>query len=429
MYKKRLKKWNVRKRAYRKTPESSVASTPAPVLDTLASSKSDGVEVLLRMPDHVLQQPCTTIARTTRLGPYAGLELVLDNVRSWSLCKLEATDAPLDPMIRYLANPNHPPIQDSRTMYRTFELVFDLWYHGKGQLAGMAARKAFYTLEFVLKEDHPDLVWHILDTIYDMVDRGHIQLLGMFLAHANELSMRCLPLEHPLVKILQQLIKCDYQTQQGREHVCHLLRLAWLRNVDILSDHIGSLASKHLWLYEQLIWDGRTSLRKDCDLAKNRTTMTAALSDLRNRTDAGVQMSRLDKLRIMALMLEYTQMDLGDRQKAEEIAVELLNHTAQDSEGNRANARFHAYARKMLARIQEHRQDWVQAEENLRYAVEKREAAHGTGSDLRVIRDMWVLAAHYQRAGRDEVANQIVHDAISRAETYLCGGTGAIECT
>lgn len=418
MYKKRLKKWNVRKRAYRKTPESVVASTPASVLDTSGPGKSDA-EVLLRTPDHGLQQACTTVARTTRLGPYAGLELILDNVRSWSVCKLEARDAPLDSMVRYLTNPNHPPIQDSRTMYRTFELVFDLWYHGRGELAGMAARKAFYTLEFVLKEDHPDLVWHILDTIYDMVDRGHIQLLGMFLAHANELSVRCLPREHPLVKILQQLIKCDYKTQQGREHVCHLLRLAWLRNVDILSDHIGSLASKHLWLYEQLIWDGRTSLRKDCDLARNRHIMTAALSDLHEHTDVGPQMSRLDKLRIMALMLEYTQMDLCDRQKAEEIAVDLLNHTAQDTEGSRANARFHAYARKMLARLQEHRQDWVQAEENLRYAVEKRQTAHGTGSDLRVIRDMWVLAAYYQRAGRDEVANQIVHDAISRAETYL----------
>jgi uncharacterized protein YigA (DUF484 family) len=304
-------------------------------------------------------------------------------------------------------------------MYRTFELVFDLWYHGKGQLAGMAARKAFYNLEFVLTEDHPDLIWHVLDTIYDMVDKGHIQLLGMFLAHANVLSTKRLPKQHPLARILQQLMKCDYQTQQGREQVCHILRSAWLRNTDILSDHISSLSSKHLWLYEQLIWDGRTSLRKYCQLGGRRNTMTPALSDLQRHANMDSQTSELDKLRIMALTLEFTQMDLGDRQKAEELAMELLDYTSRDAENSRSNARFHAYARKMLARLQEHRHDWAQAEANLRYAVEKRETAHGKGSDLRVIRDMWVLAGHHQRAGRDEVANQIVLDAISRAQQYL----------
>ncbi|KID88045.1 DNAJ domain containing protein [Metarhizium guizhouense ARSEF 977] len=416
MYKKRLKKWNLRKRAYRTTSENAVASTAASASDNADSSKS-GAEVLRQTPDRMLQQPaCTTIARTTKLGPYAGLELVLDSVRSWSLCKLESRGVALDPMVRYLANPNQPPIQDSRTMYRTFELVFDLWHQGKGQLAGMAARRAFYSLEFVLTADHPDLVWHILDTVYDMVDRGHIQLLGMFLTHARELSTRRLPQEHPLVKILQQLTKCDYQTRLGRERVCHLLRSAWLQNVDILSDHIGSPAPTHLWLYEQLIWDGRTSLRRDCELAKRRETMVAALAGLHQLADVDPRVSKLDRLRIMALMLEYTQMDLGDRQKAEELAVNLLNQTSLNREASRSDARFHAYARKMLARLQEHEQDWVRAEENLRYAVEKREAAHGTGSDLRVIRDMWVLAGYYQRAGRGGAASQIVDDAISRAE-------------
>ncbi|KAH0595730.1 hypothetical protein MHUMG1_06278 [Metarhizium humberi] len=402
--------------AYRTTSENAVASTAASASDNAGSSKS-GAEVLRQTPDRMLQQPaCTTIARTTKLGPYAGLELVLDSVRSWSLCKLESRGVVLDPMVRYLANPNQPPIQDSRTMYRTFELVFDLWHHGKGQLAGMAARRAFYSLEFVLTADHPDLVWHILDTVYDMVDRGHMQLLGMFLTHARELSTRRLPQEHPLVKILQELTKCDYQTRLGRERVCHLLRSAWLQNVDILSDHIGSPAPTHLWLYEQLIWDGRTSLRRDCELAKRRETMVAALAGLHQLADVDPRVSKLDRLRIMALMLEYTQMDLGDRQKAEELAVNLLNQTSLNSEATRSDARFHAYARKMLARLQEHEQDWVRAEENLRYAVEKREAAHGTGSDLRVIRDMWVLAGYYQRTGRGGAASQIVDDAISRAE-------------
>ncbi|OAQ72738.2 DNAJ domain-containing protein [Pochonia chlamydosporia 170] len=417
MYKKRLKKWNVRKRAYRKVPDSPVASTPAPVSDHTSASPME-VDLQHQTPNYGSQPVCTTIARTTRFGSYAGLELILDTVRSWSLCKLESSDAAPDPMVRYLANPNQPPIQDSRTMYRTFELVFDLWCHGKGQLAGMAARKAFYILEFVLTEDHPDLIWHMLDTIYDMVDRGHIQLLGMFLAHASQLSRRCLPREHPLVKILEQLIKCDYQSQEGREQVCYLLRTAWLRNVDILSDHIGSLASKHLWLYEQLIWDGRTRLRKECELARIQGTMMTALTDLHRHTDADSPVGKLDRLRIMALMLEYTQMDIGDRQKAEKLAIDLLNHTSEGEQGSRSNARFHAYARKMLARLQEHRQDWAQAEENLRYAVEKRETAHGTGTDLRVIRDIAALKTHPDRVPSDSPERtartrkfQLVNDA------------------
>ncbi|TWU77931.1 hypothetical protein ED733_005338 [Metarhizium rileyi] len=408
MYKKRLKKWNLRKRSYRTTPKDAADSNPAPVAAIGGLVKPAAEK---------------TIARIIKLGPYAGLELILENVRTWSLCKLESRHLAPDPMVRYLANPNQPPIQDSRTMYRTFELVFDLWHHGKGQLAGMAARRAFYVLEFVLAEDHPDLVWHVLDTIYDMADRGHIQLLGIFLAHANELSVRRFPQEHPLLKILQQLTKCDFQTQVGREQVCHLLRSAWLRNVDILSDYIGSPGVSRLWLYEQLIWDGRTSLRRDCDLQRKEETMMTALTDLRRDADLDPRMSELDKMRIMALMLEYTQMDLGDRQRAEELAICLLNQTSLDKQASRSSARFHAYARKMLARLQEHRQHYVQAEENLKNAVETRVAAHGTRSDLRVIRDMWVLAGHYQRTGRGEVAGQIVGDAISRAEQYLGHGT------
>ncbi|QPG99908.1 hypothetical protein C2857_002910 [Epichloe festucae Fl1] len=417
MYKKRLKKWNIRKRSYRKSSESPVVSTPPQ--DIWSGSPDE--PVVETLCDEVDREQASVVVAPTmmRLAPYAGLELVLDSVRSWSLCKLEAPDVVADAMTRYLANPGQPPIQDSRTMYRTFELVFDLWHYGKGELAGMAARKAFYILEFVLTEDHPDLIWHILDTIYDMVDRGHIQLLGMFLKHAGVLATARLPLEHPLVAILQELFKCDYRTQPGREYVCHLLRSAWLRNVDILSDQVGSLASKHLWLYEQLIWDGRTRLRKGCELARKQGTMTAALYNIHLQQAMDSTVSGLDRLRIMALMLEYTQMDLENREKAEGLALELLRHTQHGTGESRSDARFHAYACKMLARLQEHRHDWAQAEGNLKHAIEKREAAHGTGSDLRVIRDMWVLAGHYQRAGRDSVANQIVQDAISRAETLL----------
>lgn len=417
MYKKRFKKWNVRKRTYRKSPDASSASTPAPSLDACDVGDAD-VEEVPRSRPLAPTNDCMAINRTCRVEPYAGLELVLDSVFSWSLGKLETHCMNLDTMSRYLANPNQPPIQDSRTMYRTFELVFDLWYYGKGQLAGMAARRAFYALEFVLTEDHPDLVWHILDTIYDMADRGHIRLLGMFLAHANVLARRQLPANHPLLRILQQLMKCDYQAEQGRQQVCHLLRQAWLRNVDILGERIGSLAPQHLWLYEQLIWDGRTRLRKGSDLAQRREAMLGALGELLRSRDATTADADSDRFRIEALMLEYTQMDLGDTQKAEQLAIDLLNHTASDT-GTRSSARFHAYARKMLARLHQEKQDWDKAEENLRWAVTKREAAHGTNSNLRVIRDMWVLAAHFQRAGRLDAASQIAEDAIARAEQYL----------
>ncbi|KAG6040025.1 hypothetical protein E4U41_001645 [Claviceps citrina] len=424
MYKKRLKKWNIRKRSYRKNSASPVTSTP-PNDDDACAAGPDEPEVGNAgervSPDFMAMIGAPSIMR---LASYAGLELVLDNVRSWSVSKLEATHVVADSMIKYLADPARPPIQDSRTMYRTFELVFDLWHYGKGQLAGMAARRAFFILEFVLTEDHPDLVWHILDTVYDMVDRGHIQLLDMFLKHAGVLASARLPREHPLVAILRQLIQCDYQTPQGRDHVCHLLRAAWLRNVDILSGQVGSVAPKHLWLYEQLIWDGRTRLRKGCHQpARRQATMTAALRKMHLRQSTDPTVPSLDRLRTMALLLEFTQMDLGHREEAEALALELLQlleHTTHQATGqSRSDARFHAYACKMLARLQEHRQDWARAEANLRHAIEKREAAHGTGSDLRVIRDMWVLAGHYRRAGREAVADQIVRDAISRAGTLL----------
>lgn len=151
MYKKRLKKWNIRKRSYRKTVHGSSASTPAHSLDASDAGDAD-VEQVPQILVPAVEGAHGAINRTIRIEPYAGLELVLDSVAAWSLSKLDSRGPQSDPMSRYLASPDRPPLQDSRTMYRTFELVFDLWYYGKGQLAGMAARKAFYALEFVLTE-------------------------------------------------------------------------------------------------------------------------------------------------------------------------------------------------------------------------------------------------------------------------------------
>ncbi|KAJ6445828.1 clr5 domain-containing protein [Purpureocillium lavendulum] len=437
MYKKRLKKWDMRKRTYRKAHEGPGASTPAPSATTSASDADAGVEEVPRpgTTEPSEQQPLAIERINRAAGPNAGLELVLDGVFSWSLGKLDSHRAGADPMSRYLANPNQPHLQDSRTMYRTFELVFDLWYYGKGQLAGMAARKAFYALEFVLDEDHPDLVWHILDTVYDMVDRGHIQLLGMFLPHATALAARRRPAGHPLRRILEQLMRCDYQTERGRQQVRHMLRQAWLRNVHVLTDRIGSLTPQHLWLYEQLIWDGRTRLRKGCDLAQRREAMLTALDALQGQHESSSSSSAAaaadpddesDAFRICALQLEYTQMDLGDRAAAERLARDLLGRTTSASGGgSRSRARFHAYARKMLARLQQDRQEWGPAEENLRWAVTKREAAHGADSNLRVIRDLWVLAAHFQRADMHDAAEQTTQDALARAARYLGADAGA----
>ncbi|EGR51552.1 uncharacterized protein TRIREDRAFT_56610 [Trichoderma reesei QM6a] len=432
MYKKRFKKWNIRKRSYRKASDvakaASDSSTTASPSTTSTSSSSteaaqqgadDDVEVITRT-----ELPTTTttgldLVPMPNFRPLADLELILNGVMSWSSVKLESYRIASDPMSQYLAAPNQPPMQDSRTMYRTFELVFDLWSYGKGDLAGMAARKGFYVMEFVLTEEHPDLLWHMLDTIYDMIDRGHLQLLGMFLRHALVLARRRFPESYPLIRILQQLLVCDYQTENGRQFICYLLRQAWLRNVDLLADHIKKSTSQEFWLYEQLIWDGRTRLRRNNGLANKRELMYEGLENLVQHEEQPLETdSNLEKLRADALILEFTQMDLGDREKAEQMALDLLD-TNQFGLGPLSAARFHAYARKMLARIFESKEDWDQVEENLKSAIHMREAAHGTSSNLRVIRDMWVLAAYYQKVGKLENALQVAQDAITRAQQYL----------
>ncbi|KAF7563504.1 hypothetical protein G7046_g611 [Stylonectria norvegica] len=415
MYKKRLKKWNFRKRTYRKSPCGSDASTPVQITSTPCIHTAED-ELLHEEP--AKEETSVSLVRPTNVGPYAGLELVLGSVSCWSQAKLDSRFIDTDPMSRYLAHPNDPPIEDSRTMYRTFEFAWDLWYHGKGDLAGMAARRGFYSLEYALTSDHPDLIWHVMDIIFDMVDRGHLQLLGMFLGHASELARQKLPAQHPLLNILQQLKQFDYQTDEGRQQVCFLLRQAWLRNVDLLASHIGSPTRQRLWLYEQLIWDGRTRLRKGSELSKRRDAMNTALEALAANQEKAVSEDESDTLRIEALMLEFTQMDLGDRSKAERLARDLLHHTESPA-APRSSARFHAYARKMLARLHEDRQEWDTAETNMRLAISHREAAHGTGNNLRVIRDMWVLAAHFQKAGRAEDAERTTADALSRAQLYL----------
>lgn len=437
MYKKRLRKWNIRKRTYRKTRDpssgASARSTSPSVATTAADSDPSPVAVVEELPLRTRKPAererwppspdnALSLVRVSSLEPFASLEVVLSSASAWGRGKLEASDAVLtDPMSRYLAAPNAPPIQDSRTMYRTFELVFDLWLRGRGDLAGMAARKGFYVLEYVLTEDHPDLVWHMLDTIYDMVTRGHLDLLRMFINHARVLSSRLLPALHPLVLILEQLSQCDYQTPEGRQYIAHLLRTAWLRNVDVLGDRIGTLAPAHLWLYEQLIWDGRTRLRRDSELWRRRASIGDALSRLSTTTRPDAE---ADRLRVQALMLEFTQMDLGDKAKAELLARGLLDATEDASsppstDVARSHDRFHAYARKMLARLHADRSDWGPAEDNLRLAVSRREMAHGTSDNIRVVRDMWVLAEHYRQVGRLEDADAVIQDAIGRAKRYL----------
>lgn len=427
MYKKRLKKWNIRKRTYRKAQSSTPTSVSTPSVPTPDSSLSviqaddpedPDVEEIPRDPN--ASQRAVSLAQPSALEPYAALEVVLGSVFSWSQGKIETHGVVSDPMSKYLAHPNQPPIQDSRTMYRTFELVFDLWRHGKGNLAGMAARKGFFVLEYVLTDDHPDLVWHVLDTIYDMVDKGHIQLLSMFLDHATILAHRQLPAQHPLMQILKQLRKCDYHSEQGRDYLRHLLRQAWTKNVDVLGSEIGSMAPRHLWLYEQLIWDGRTRLRNNSDLKRMRESMLPALQNLSENLNPNAEDPNSERLRVEALKLEFTQMDLGDKAKAEELAMRLLNETdSQIDPANRSNARFHAYARKMLARLYEDRFDWATAEQNLKWAINKRETAHGANNNLRVVRDMWVLAGHFRRTGRMVEAEMVVEDAINRATQYL----------
>lgn len=416
MYKKRFKKWGVRKRAYRKPHSTSVTPQIVPGSHIHRSKNPD---VKHPPQSRYTEKNALDLVKPSIPKVYSDFELVLDSVFTWSQNKLDSYSAASDPMSKYLENPNQPPIQDSRTMYRTFELGFDLWSCGNGDLAGMAARKGFYVLEFVLTDDHPDLVWHILDTVYDMVDKGHLQLLKMFLQHASILGQRQLPGNHPLLRIIQILRECDCQTYEGRRFICHLLRQAWLRNVDNLSAHIGSMMSGHLWLYEQLIWDGRTRLRRHSGLATKREMMNQALKELaRSKASPAKHDVDPDRLRVDALMLEFTQMDLGDKALAEKLASDLLKRTELDA-NTRSSARFHAYARKMLARIHESRQEWDKVEQNLKYAITMREAAHGTTTNLRVIRDMWVLAGYYKRVGKSDGAEQITQDAMVRAHQYL----------
>ncbi|CAG9970723.1 unnamed protein product [Clonostachys byssicola] len=414
MFKKRLRKWNFRKRTYRKHSHAT-----SPVTPLQREEEDDNAEDVPRV--FVQETTALTCLQPSPLECHARLEVILGSVLSWSSEKLDTYQIQSDQMSKYLAHPNQPPIEDSRTLYRTFELFFDMWKYGKGNLAGLAARKGFYILEYVLTVDHPDLIWHMLDIIFDMIQKNHIQLLGMFLGHATALAEARLPKQHPLVRILHQLRKCDFQTEEGRQHATHVLRQAWLRNVDLLGDRVSSPPSDSLWLYEQLIWDARTNLRRESNLARKGEAMTNALEALAlsRESEPGDESNASDSLRVAALMLEFAQMDLQNKEKAKELAVSLLEST-QDSE-TCTGARFHAYARKMLARIQQGRCEWDLAEENLKMAIRKREAAHGTDIDIRVVRDMWVLADHYRRAGKPEVADLVIDDALSRAQRYLEG--------
>lgn len=132
MYKKRLKKWNIRKRIYRKaqnsTPTSVTPSMPSSGPSLSISQVDDhedpDVEEVARSPG--VSERTAMPAQPSALEPYIALEIILGSVFSWTQGKIETHGFISDPMSKYLVHPDKAPIQDSRTIYRTFKLVFDL---------------------------------------------------------------------------------------------------------------------------------------------------------------------------------------------------------------------------------------------------------------------------------------------------------------
>lgn len=125
---------------------------------------------------------------------------------------------------------NQPfPTYRSQEMYQTFTLAMELFNLNLVQLAGKTLKKLFIQLEGVLEEASFNLLWNILDIVYEMKMNGQSRLLTIFIQHLQALTQVKLATGHPVYTFIRQISIQD-SNQLDAIRACHSAMLDELQS-------------------------------------------------------------------------------------------------------------------------------------------------------------------------------------------------------
>lgn len=129
-------------------------------------------------PASIVAQKCHAANFTLQLEVQSDkvFEWVLKDIHNWMHGMVHVTR-------------NQPvPTYRSLEMYQTFTLAMELFTLNLVQLAGKTLQMLFIQLESVLEEPSFNLLWNILDMVYEMKMNGQIRLLNIFIQHLQALT-------------------------------------------------------------------------------------------------------------------------------------------------------------------------------------------------------------------------------------------------
>ncbi|KAI3324296.1 hypothetical protein HD806DRAFT_494655 [Xylariaceae sp. AK1471] len=230
MYKKRMRRWQLRKYKRRNRPGAEEAeSTTAVVASGRGDVQPDSRKrqaIVPIVPRTSVITPPPLPSQLTDVDVDYSVKTILLNLRQISFMPPKAAQSEIEE-----AGPVPPPGTFAVSqLYATFSLSSTLFARGQGKLAGKAVRKAFLMLEDIVRNEYFGLDWLLIDLLYDFINRGQDKLYATFMAHLANIANICLPHHHPLHRVAEQLLR--YGIWGG--DLVTLLQRAYFSKVDAL---------------------------------------------------------------------------------------------------------------------------------------------------------------------------------------------------
>ncbi|KAH9885502.1 hypothetical protein F4778DRAFT_504544 [Xylariomycetidae sp. FL2044] len=248
MYKKRMAMWQLTKYRRRSGRDSSSSGRDgrdklAPMARRKARRKRIGLAP-------VISDVSTDRAATSILFNVKEWTLNSCTPQGWAIRRDDAFDtrtwdlnscAPRNwPVVEFLRGPN-----PFRLMYMSFVVAVSLKNRDQGFLAGKAFRKAFLAIEDIIRSGVPGMEWVLMDLLYDMIQRGHIDIFVTLTKHVANMSRIIRPKDNSLANLAEGLSK--YEGDVGT-----LLQRAYYCQIDALQEDAAArdyLSARH--------WAGR----------------------------------------------------------------------------------------------------------------------------------------------------------------------------
>lgn len=221
MYKKQIKKWGLTKRAQREATTAGTRSLTEWMRRQYLLSRQEINSIGTTQQTHRrdILRPII-VAGPDVHTPERALQQVLTIISNWVYGVIE------------LSKVKSRICFSSIEMYQTFTLAMELFSLNYGSLAGLAIRKVFIQLEDAIQDFNIDLVWNLVDMMYEMTMAGQNQLLGIFTGHLYSVAQQKLRAEHPLRRFASLMFR---QTA----YQLNIIRVYNSKVLDQLAGHVS----------------------------------------------------------------------------------------------------------------------------------------------------------------------------------------------